>query len=230
MIYDATNYMRNYAILFAAVTTVFGFRVTTGATIAAAATNPIQVGAQLVSAGNKQGAVACARCHGYDGASDGSGAFPILAGQSVYYLTAQLRNFASGDRQNALMSSIAKSLTDDEMRSVAQYYSAVRPTLPVKRQGEPDVVARGQYIATEGNLSNRVQACISCHGPNGTGEQPAIPYLSGQYKHYIELQLLTFKKGYRKDAQMGSVGHHLSDEEATAVASYFDQLPLPNTQ
>jgi cytochrome c553 len=223
-------YMRNYAILFAAITAVFGFRLATGTKTAIAATNSAQVGAQLVSAGNKKGAIACARCHGYDGASDGSGAFPTLAGQSAYYLTAQLRNFASGDRQNALMSSIAKGLTDEEIQSVAQYYAAARPTLPVKRQGQPDLVARGQYIATEGNLPNRVQACISCHGPNGNGEPPAIPYLSGQYKHYIQVQLLTFKKGYRKDVQMGNVGHRVSDEEAAAVASYFDQLPLPNNQ
>jgi cytochrome c553 len=128
------------------------------------------------------------------------------------------------------MSSIAKSLTDEEMQSVAQYYAAARPTLPVKRQGQPDLVARGQYIATEGNLPNRVQACISCHGPNGNGEPPAVPYLSGQYKHYIQVQLLTFKKGYRKDVQMGNVGHRVSDEEAAAVATYFDQLPLPNNQ
>lgn len=223
-------YVRNYAVLFAAITAVFGFRLATGTKTAIAATNPAQVGAQLVSAGNKKGAIACARCHGYDGASDGSGAFPTLPGQSAYYLTAQLRNFASGDRQNALMSSIAKGLTDEEMQSVAQYYAAARPTLPVKRQGQPDLVARGQYIATEGNLPNRVQACISCHGPNGNGEPPAIPYLSGQYKHYIQVQLLNFKKGYRKDVQMGNVGHRVSDEEAAAVASYFDQLPLPNNQ
>src|ERR1700679_2801763 len=131
------TYMRSSAILFVSVTIVFGFRVTTGAEMAIAATNSIRVGAHLVSAGNKQGAIACARCHGYDGASDGSGAFPILAGQSVYYLTAQLRNFASGGRQNALMSSIAKGLTDEEMQSVAQYYAAARLTLPVKRQGQP---------------------------------------------------------------------------------------------
>jgi cytochrome c553 len=223
-------YLRNYAILFAAITAVFGFRLATGTKTAIAATNSAQVVAQLVSAGNKKGAIACARCHGYDGASDGSGAFPTLAGQSAYYLTAQLRNFASGDRHNALMFSIAKGLTDEEMQSVAQYYAAARPTLPVKRQGQPDLVARGQYIATEGNLPNRVQACISCHGPNGNGEPPAIPYLSGQYKHYIQVQLLTFKKGYRKDVQMGNVGHRVSDEEAAAVASYFDQLPLPNNQ
>jgi cytochrome c553 len=154
----------------------------------------------------------------------------VLAGQSAYYLTTQLRNFASGNRQNAFMSSIAKGLTEDEIQSVAQYYSSARPTLRVNRQGPTDLVSRGQYIATVGNLQNRVQACVSCHGPNATGEDPAVPYLSGQYSHYIQVQLRMFRRGYRKDVPMGAVGHRLTDEEGVAVAAYFDQLPLPSAK
>ena len=128
------------------------------------------------------------------------------------------------------MTAIAKGLTDEEIQSVAQYYSAAKPTLTVTRPGQPDLVSRGQSIATEGSLQNCLQACVSCHGPKGMGESPAIPYLSGQYKHYIQLQLEMFKKGYRKDVQMGTVGHRVSDEEAAAVAAYFDQLPMPAAQ
>ena len=40
-------------------------------------------GAQIVAQGTKSGGVACARCHGFDGMADGSGAFPKLAGQSA---------------------------------------------------------------------------------------------------------------------------------------------------
>ena len=218
---------RKYVFLLALAAAVCGSRAITETCTAHAAANDYQLGAQIVTQGTKRGAIACARCHGYDGASDGSGAFPILAGQSAYYLTEQLRNFASGNRQNALMSSIAKGLTDDEIQSVATYYSSAHPTLQVIRAGEPDLVTRGQYIATEGNLQNRVEACVSCHGPNASGEPPTVPYLAGQYKHYIEVQLKMFRRGYRKDIPMGSVGHRLSDEEAAQVAAYFDQLSLP---
>jgi cytochrome c553 len=224
------NHLRKCALVFAVVAAVFSFRLATGTKTAHAAADNSQLGAQIVSEGTKRGAVACARCHGYDGVADGSGAFPVLSGQSPYYLTGQLRNFASGSRQNAIMTSIAKGLTDEEIQSVAQYYSVAKPTLKVTRSGQPDLVSRGQLIATEGNFQNRVQGCVSCHGPNGIGEGPAIPYLSGQYKHYIQLQLVMFKKGYRKDVPMGSVGHRVSDEEAAAVAAYFDQLPLPAAQ
>jgi cytochrome c553 len=219
-----------YLLLSLAIATVSGLRPMTGTGTARAAGSNLQAGAQIVAHGTKGGAIACARCHGYDGASDGSGAFPILSGQSAYYLTEQLRNFASDQRQNALMSSIAKGLTDDQMQSVAAYYAAARPTLAVTRTGEAGLVARGQYIATEGNLQNRVQACVSCHGPNGSGESPTVPYIGGQYGHYIELELKMFRRGYRKSAEMGTVGHRVSDEEAAAVAAYFDQISLPTTK
>src|SRR5271155_2515049 len=61
--------------------------------------NKSQGGAQIVAQGTTRGAVACARCHGFDGASDGSGAFPRLDGQFAQYLAEQLRHFASGHRQ-----------------------------------------------------------------------------------------------------------------------------------
>src|ERR1700723_1194632 len=79
-----------------------------------AISNKSTMGAQIVAQGTTRGAVACARCHGFDGASDGSGAFPRLDGQSAQYLAEQLRHFASGHRQNALMQPIPKGLKDDE--------------------------------------------------------------------------------------------------------------------
>jgi len=223
-------YLRKFALLTAGIATFCGLRALTADRTAHAAANNAQLGAQIVAKGSARGAIACARCHGYDGASEGSGAFPILTGQSSYYLAEQLRKFASGKRQNVLMSSIAKNLSDEEIQSVAAYYSSVRPVLQLTREGQASLVSRGQYIANEGSLDNRVQACVSCHGPNGTGEAPAIPYLAGQYKHYIEVQLKLFRRGFRGSEQMGTVGHRLTDEEAAAVAAYFDQLPLAPPQ
>src|SRR5580698_7948264 len=97
--------LRECIFLFAVIAVIYGFWMVTETRTAHAADNHAQAGAQIVAHGTPRGAIACARCHGYDGASDGSGAFPILAGQSAYYLTEQLRHFAVGARQNALMSS-----------------------------------------------------------------------------------------------------------------------------
>jgi cytochrome c553 len=185
-------------------------------------------GAQIVAEGTSRGAVACARCHGYDGSSDGSGAFPALAGQSAYYLANQLRHYASGERQNAIMGSIAKGLTEDELQAVAQYYANGHPPSIPRHPAAPDLVARGKQFALVGDTSARVQNCISCHGPNGEGQPPDVTFIAGQYGAYIKLQLLMFQKGYRKSVQMQDVAHNLPAAHADAVAAYFDQLQLPS--
>lgn len=186
------------------------------------------LGAQIVAQGTPAGAIACARCHGYDGASDGSGAFPALVGQSAHYLSSQLKNYVSGKRQNAIMQPIAKALTPEEAESVAQYYANVRTAAVPQRQNPPEEVARGRQLALSGDREARVAACISCHGPNGEGEPPDIPYLAGQYQHYIKLQIQMFRLGYRTSIQMQDVAHMIPDQHLDAIAAYFDQLPFPS--
>jgi cytochrome c553 len=186
--------------------------------------NKSTTGAQIVAQGTTRGAVACARCHGFDGASDGSGAFPRLDGQSAQYLAEQLRHFASGRRQNPLMQPIAKGLKDDEIEAVSQYYASLHtvsfPSRPVPEQ----LRTRGEQVAEVGDLSVRVQACESCHGPNGEGEPiSGVPYLGGQYSHYIKVQIQMFRQGYRKSQQMFVPAHNLNEQDIVAVADYFEQ-------
>jgi cytochrome c553 len=192
-----------------------------------AASDGSQVGAQIVAQGTSKGAIACARCHGFDGAADGSGAFPALAGQTAYYLSRQLHQYASGQRRNPIMESIAKGLTPAEMDAVAQYYAKTNPPSIQRRATSPELVERGKLLALTGDASARVQDCVSCHGPNGEGEPPTIPYLAGQYKHYIQVQLLMFNKGYRTSEQMARVAHQMPEQQIEAIAAYFDQLPRP---
>jgi cytochrome c553 len=72
-----------------------------------------QRGAVIAAQGTPNGAPACAQCHAFNGVSDGSGAFPRIAGQSAYYLAKQLRDFTSGIRVNAIMTPVAGALTAD---------------------------------------------------------------------------------------------------------------------
>ena len=192
-----------------------------------APTDPLQLGAQIVAQGTASGAVACARCHGFDGEADGSGAFPKLAGQFPQYLAKQLRAYASGTRQNALMQPIAKGLKDAEIDSVSQYYASLHPSTLPSRPVAAQLVARGEQLAKLGDLNLRVQACESCHGPNGQGEPPAVPYLAGQYGHYITFQIQMFRQGSRKSQQMQDPAHDLREQDIAAVAAYFEQVSRP---
>ena len=185
-------------------------------------------GAVIAAQGTPTGAPPCSQCHAFNGVSDASGAFPRLARQSAYYLAKQLRDFASGVRTSALMTPIAKalSLTPDSIADVAAYYASQNaPFLPLK-PGDPALIARGQQLAKIGGEKQQIQACDNCHGPEGAGEPPAIPYLAGQYAHYIQFTLQMWRQGFRKSSadSMEVVAKQLSDQDIAAVAAYYQQV------
>jgi cytochrome c553 len=169
-------------------------------------------GAVIVAQGTAAGAPPCAQCHAFNGVSDASGAFPRLAGQSAYYLTKQLRDFASGERASAIM-------------SPAYFVGVNAPFLPLKA---PDaaLVKHGEELAKVGSAERRIQNCDNCHGPGGAGEPPAIPYLAGQYAHYIAFTLQMWRQGFRKNSlnTMGVIANKLDDQEIAAVAAYYQQV------
>lgn len=73
-----------------------------------------------------KGVAACASCHGAAGAGIPV-QFPRLAGQHQDYTVTQLTNFRSGARKNSVqMSTLAKRMSDDEMKAVADYIAGLR--------------------------------------------------------------------------------------------------------
>jgi cytochrome c553 len=183
-------------------------------------------GAVIVAQGTAAGAPPCAQCHAFNGVSDASGAFPRLAGQSAFYLAAQLRDFASGVRASALMSPIAKALSPDDVADVTAYFASVTaPFLPLKAPNAA-LVKRGEELAKAGG-PERLH-CDNCHGPGGSGEPPVIPYLGGQYAHYIAFTLQMWQEGFRKNSPdaMEAIAKTLDDQDILAVAAYYQQVPL----
>lgn len=67
---------------------------------------------------------ACVACHGANGLSQAEDA-PNLAGETNIYIDTQLKAFKRGKRQHDIMSDIAASLEDDEIRAIADYYAAI---------------------------------------------------------------------------------------------------------
>jgi cytochrome c553 len=74
------------------------------------------------------GVPACASCHGNEGLGDGK--YPRLAAQQPNYVEAQLRAFKTGERANDLkgvMGDVARRLTEDEIRAMAQFVTSLPP-------------------------------------------------------------------------------------------------------
>ena len=86
-------------------------------------------GQKIYKGGNAgSGVPACASCHGPSGAGIPV-QFPRLAGQQSKYVLSQLKNFRSGDRANdggKMMQVIARKMTDQEMKAVAEYINGLR--------------------------------------------------------------------------------------------------------
>lgn len=79
-------------------------------------------GQELAAAGRARYGV-CQTCHGSAGA--GTGVNPRLAGQQPAYTLLQLEAFKSGDRKNPIMNAIAASLSENDMKSLAQYVAGL---------------------------------------------------------------------------------------------------------
>ncbi len=70
----------------------------------------------------------CVSCHGADGISLLLNA-PNLAGETNIYIDTQLKAFKRGKREHEIMSAVAAELTDEEIRAIADWYSAVELTI-----------------------------------------------------------------------------------------------------
>ncbi|MEM7636047.1 MAG: cytochrome c [Pseudomonadota bacterium] len=72
----------------------------------------------------------CQICHGIDGIAKIPIA-PHLAGESQIYLETQLKAFRSGKRKNEMMSVVSKSLTDEEITNLAEWYNSIQITATI---------------------------------------------------------------------------------------------------
>lgn len=172
---------------------------------------------------------ACFQCHGQNGEGDAAAAFPRLTGQSYGYLVKSLLDYASGARENEIMSPIAEALTEQEMQDVAAYYASLEDDTFTPRP-TPDVeqLQYGAALAAVGSADLGIQGCLNCHGPNGAGLGYSYPYLAGQHASYTEAQLRAWQEGTRTGDPldiMANIASRMSDREIAAVAAYYASLP-----
>jgi cbb3-type cytochrome c oxidase subunit III len=180
-------------------------------------------GAALYATGDAaRGVMACAACHGAEGNS-GITQNPKLAGQHEAYLKKQLHEFQGPTRNNAVMTMIAKALSEDDINNLSAYLSSQKQA-PGEAKSK-DTLEWGKKIFRAGIAEKNVPACAGCHSPNGAGIPAQYPRIAGQHQDYAVAQLTNFRTGARTNsAQMTAVGKRLSDEEMKAVADYVAGL------
>jgi cytochrome c553 len=89
-----------------------------------------QAGEKLYRGGDaSRGIPACMACHGPTGRGNEPAKFPALRGQQSAYVVKQLNDYASGARTtgpNGIMQTIAKRLSNDDIRNLASYMQGIR--------------------------------------------------------------------------------------------------------
>ena len=169
----------------------------------------------------------CSNCHGIAGSSI-SPIFPNLAAQMPAYIEAQLKEFRSHDRADPAgfeyMWGLSRSLTDEQIAQLADYYAHQPPPHNATR-ANPEWVAAGDRIFHGGVPAKNIPACLTCHGADGHGNA-TFPRLAGQHMDYVVKQLTVFQRTDQRPegAIMKTVAHDLSPDDIRDVAAYVQSL------
>jgi cytochrome c553 len=95
---------------------------------------------QVVAHGDAPSVRACGSCHLPTGTGHDESAY--LAALPVSYFIRQMADYKNGARTGSgMMTAIAKAITDDEVRSAAEYFASLKPR-PWIRVVETDTVAK----------------------------------------------------------------------------------------
>jgi len=177
--------------------------------------------------GSQPGAMPCVACHGADGLGMAAAGFPRLAGLPAAYLRKQLEDFKRASRSHPVMQPVAKALTDAEIDAVSQALAAMPAPAPTLAQRSEMPSNPAQKLALQGAWERQIPACVSCHGPAGSGVGDAFPPLAGQPAAYLKAQLLAWQGGTRHNDPndlMGHIAKSLTADEVQSVAEYFAAL------
>lgn len=180
----------------------------------------------------QQRVLACVACHGKEGRAAPDGYFPRIAGKPAGYLYHQLLNFRDGRRSYPQMAYLIEHLTDDYLREIAGYFSALELPYPPPPapQAPAAVLERGRELVHKGDAARQVPACVQCHGQAMTGVVPAIPGLLGLSRDYLNSQLGAWATGQRRAQApdcMARIARQLTPDDVSAVSAWLSAQPVP---
>jgi cytochrome c553 len=178
----------------------------------AAAAVPKTVSASDLAAG-KEKAAACAACHGAQGVS-ANPEWPNLAGQQLGYLVGALQAYKGGARRDAMMTDMAKDLSEPDMNALAAYYASLSCESAATNAAAP--------VASAGR--EKAARCAACHGAEGVSASAAWPSLAGQQKDYLVNALKAYQTGARHNSMMAGMVKGASEAELAELAGYYAGL------
>ena len=165
----------------------------------------------------------CAKCHGDTGISDDD-EIPHLVGLDNEYLFRQLLDFKADLRDGGRMNKLVRKLDDNELASLAVFYSA--NTLPAVEGVTP---LPKPMLVSDGDAGRGLKACAECHGDDGLGKRDEYnsPALAGMPYDYFVSTMQGFQDGSRandSDGVMRKIAKAMNADEISSLAEYYMAL------
>lgn len=164
---------------------------------------------------------ACLACHGESGVS-ALALTPSLAGQPSFYVITQLFLFREGRRISEAMNTVAKGMSDADLRAFSDLVGRLPPP-----PSEPASGADPQRFARGAALAHRFR-CASCHGADYAGGQQ-VPRLARQREDYLNKTLSEFRAGTRigYTSAMAEALAGIQQDELGDLAHYLTNFSKP---
>ena len=162
------------------------------------------------AAGVEDKLTACNACHGQNGEPVDVNT-PIIWGQQTNFLVKQLHDYRAADRENPVMAAMAKTLTQEELRPAAAYFT-----------GKPWPARKATAAATP--APDGIATCQICHQEKFMGGAPA-PRLAGQSYEFLIKAMDGFANGARtNNMDMVKIMQELPADKRQAIAHYIAGL------
>src|SRR3569623_845387 len=126
----------------------------------------------------------CLACHGERGTSETENT-PSLGGQQAPYALIQIFMFREKLRVFEPMNEMAKSLTDDDLRSFSDFIATLPKPAPPADAADAARMGRGEALAAQ----NR---CNTCHNTDYSGKEN-VPRIATQREDYLAQTLAEYK-------------------------------------
>src|SRR4051795_6732090 len=159
----------------------------------------------------------CLACHGEKGQSATENT-PSLGAQQAPYALIQLFMFREKLRVFEPMNEMAKTLSDDDLRTFSDFIAKLPKPVPAEA-GEPSRMARAQAVAQQ-------HRCNSCHNPDYSGKDN-VPRIAGQREDSLVKTLSEYKNNPRHgyDGSMADVMAAVTPEQIADLAYLLARTP-----
>jgi cytochrome c553 len=159
----------------------------------------------------------CLACHGEKGQSETENT-PSLGAQQAPYALIQLFMFREKLRAFELMNEMAKSLTDDDLRTFSDFIAKLPKPAPPADAGDAARMARAQSAVQQ-------HRCNTCHNADFSGKDN-VPRIANQREDYLAKTLAEYKDNSRHgyDASMADVMAPVTAEQIADLAYFLARV------